>query len=149
MTDPLQTPERGTADKALKRLIGIYNADGGIAGELRYLVGKLTGESCGLCAITHGIVGKKGAFRTCANALSMPFDIVHRNERSPGLVEISGDHLPCVIGERHDGTFVVLLDAAQLDACDGNVDRFAGLLANALASQASGPFARSSAAQDR
>ena len=48
----------------IDKLVGIYNANGSVLGELKYLVGKLTGQSdCALCDITHGPFRGKADFR--------------------------------------------------------------------------------------
>ena len=42
----------------IKRILGIYNADGGLWGEMRYITGRIFGKShCALCDITHGVAG--------------------------------------------------------------------------------------------
>ena len=44
----------------LKAIWGVYHADGGIVGELRYVFGKLRGTAhCALCDITHSYVSEK------------------------------------------------------------------------------------------
>ena len=41
----------------------VYDADGGLVGEVRYVVGHLLGRAeCALCDITHGPVRRKQAF---------------------------------------------------------------------------------------
>ena len=38
-----------------RRLVGVYNANGGIVGELSYVLGKVKGSAhCALCDISHG-----------------------------------------------------------------------------------------------
>jgi hypothetical protein len=40
--------------RTVELLIGVYNADGGTAGELRYVARKAVGRGhCALCDITH------------------------------------------------------------------------------------------------
>lgn len=44
-------------DDSPVELIGVYNADGGLFGELRYLVGNARGTAhCALCNIAHDSV---------------------------------------------------------------------------------------------
>jgi len=46
-----------------KTLYGIYNAEGTLLGELKYLFMKLSGRgSCALCDITHTFAWKKPSF---------------------------------------------------------------------------------------
>ena len=47
-------------------LWGVYHANGGLVGELTYVIGKLRGTAhCGLCDITHGSVRVKPGWKTC------------------------------------------------------------------------------------
>lgn len=47
-------------DQPIVRYTGIYNADGGLVGEVRYVVGHLLGTAeCALCDITHSPVRRK------------------------------------------------------------------------------------------
>ena len=44
----------------IERLIGVYDADGGLRGELAYVLGHLAGRAeCALCDITHSAVRKE------------------------------------------------------------------------------------------
>ena len=65
-------------------LTGVYQANGSLSGELRYVVGKLLGSAhCALCDITHGAVREKPGFVACREALPVPLRNVHLDERSP------------------------------------------------------------------
>ncbi len=45
-------------------LVGVYNADGDILGELAYVFKKAIGKTkCGLCDLTHGGVTMKDAWK--------------------------------------------------------------------------------------
>ena len=88
------------------------------------MFGKLRGRHCGLCDITHGIVREKSAFRDLTCSLSMPVDVWHRNEQTPEVARFTAGITPCVVG-RSGAELVVLLDAVELEAMDGDVDRFA------------------------
>ena len=113
------------------RFLGVYDADGGIVGELRYVVGHLVGTAeCALCDITHSSVRRKRAWDAMVARLDAPFDLRHRNELSDieqrALAEVV---LPVVAAELADGTWATLLDVEALRACDGDVDTFAARLA--------------------
>jgi len=67
-----------------EQIVGIYNADGGWRGELRYALGLMSGgEHCALCDITHGWnpVGRRDWKRACSDA---PFklQLIHRDRAS-------------------------------------------------------------------
>jgi hypothetical protein len=113
-----------TTPASVSGLIGVYDADGGVAGELRYVVGHLLGRAeCSLCDITHGRVRRKAAFDALRVRLGVPFEVVHRNERRADVAAATGDALPCVLAVTGTG-LVVLLDGDELRACGGDVDRF-------------------------
>jgi hypothetical protein len=101
----------------IDRLVGVYDADGTLLGELAYVVGHVLGRrSCALCDITHGRLRRRREFDEAAAALGVPFELVHRNERAADLVALTDDALPCVVAEG-DGERVVLLDRDALAAC--------------------------------
>ncbi len=109
-------------------LVGVYDADGGLAGEARYVVGHLLGRlECALCDITHGPVRRKREFDALRARLGVPFDVVHRNERSPEIERATGNQLPCIVAVTDSGP-VRLLDRAALEACGGEVEELESAL---------------------
>lgn len=103
------------------RLIGIYRADGGLIGELRYLAGHyLRGEHCSLCDITHAGLGRKRAWDTAVAQLGIPFTLLHRNEMDADLAAFVADRVACVVAVDSNG-FRMLLQDTDLTACDGEV----------------------------
>ena len=120
--------------RTVTSLIGVYDADGGLAGELRYAVGHLLGRAeCSLCDITHGRLRRKAEFDDLRDRLGVPFDVVHRNERSPDVAAASGV-LPCVVAVTGAGRDVVL-GPDDLRECAGDVERFERVLREALATR--------------
>ena len=98
-------------------LIGVYNADGTLSGELRYWFGARLGRThCALCEITHGTFLEKDEWKRISRALPVPFDAVHLDQRSPEVRAASGTATPCVIASTGDG-FEMLLGPQQLEAC--------------------------------
>ena len=90
-------------------LWGVYHANGGLLGELAYVVGKLRGTAhCGLCDITHGSVRVKPEWKTLEATLDIPFKLVHLNEQPSGLAELTRGCTPCVVGESEEGWSVLL-----------------------------------------
>lgn len=114
------------------RLVGVYRADGGLVGELRYLVGHyLRGESCTLCDITHSPWRRKAEWDAEAASLAMPFDLLHLNELDPDLAEFVGDRAACVVLEQaSDGAVdrTLLITNDELAEMDGSVAAFFTLL---------------------
>ena len=68
------------------RLVGVYDADSTLRGELAYWVGARLGRRhCSLCDITHGSVRQRPEWKTCRAELPVPFDTFHRNDQpDPG-----------------------------------------------------------------
>ena len=117
--------------RTVTRLIGVYDADGGVAGELRYVVGHLLGRAeCSLCDITHGRLRRKAEFDDLRDRIGVPFDVVHRNERTPEITAATGA-LPCVVAVTSGGRDVVL-GPDDLRECAGDVARFERDLRDAL-----------------
>ncbi len=110
----------------------VYDADGGLLGELAYVLGTLRGRHCGLCDITHGRLRAKPEFDTLRCSLGMPVEVWHRNEQTPEVAAFTAGIEPVVVGRLDDGALTVLLDAAALDACGGSVDAFATALDDAM-----------------
>ncbi|PRP91060.1 hypothetical protein ENSA5_59090 [Enhygromyxa salina] len=117
------------------RLVGIYEAEGTLLGELRYVVGKALGRRhCALCDITHGSVRKKPEFVALEQRLGLPISLLHLDERSPEQRSASEGRTPCVLID--DGVRLqILLGADELETCGGSVERFEQLLTAALARQ--------------
>lgn len=117
-----------TAGLDVARLIGIYEADGSLLGELSYVLGKLIGNRhCALCDITHGAVRKKPAFAELEARLPLPIVLLHLDERSDAVKAASEGHTPCVLLEDEKG-LRVLITADELDGCGGDVACFEGLV---------------------
>ena len=115
-------------------LVGVYDADGTLSGELAYWVGAhLTGRRhCALCEITHGMFREKTQWRELAAGLPVPFEAVHLDERSPEVLAASDGCEPCVVALRADGSAEVVLGAEELEAMGGDPTRLASALDEAL-----------------
>lgn len=111
----------------------VYDADGGVVGEVRYVVGHLLGRAaCDLCDITHGTVRRKATFAALISELPVPVNVLHRNEQTPELAAFTSGHLACIVAHTDDGP-EVLVDRTTLSACAGRVDCLAEILRPLLA----------------
>ena len=101
------------------RLVGIYDADGGLVGELRYAIGKLAGRSkCALCDITHGWnpLGSREWKQACA-ASPVELELVHRDEATAAQLTAAAE-LPAIVA--YDGErWIEALSTAGIEACSG------------------------------
>lgn len=118
-------------------LIGIYNADGGIVGELAYFFGHLIGvRSCTLCDISHSPIMKKSSFKELEKHLTQEHGIVvkmiHLNERNEREQKASAGREPCMLLEYPDETISMFLDSTDLKALSGSVSSLKKLISSRL-----------------
>jgi len=112
----------------VRKWTGIYQAEGSLMGEVRYVVGRMLGTAhCALCDITHGSVREKKGFVACREALPVPFKNVHLDERTEALTAFTEGKTPCVVAHTDEGLRLVI-DAAMLEGCAGSVTSFRELL---------------------
>jgi hypothetical protein len=116
-------------------VLGVYDADGGVRGEVAYVVGKVLGRRhCSLCDVTHSPVRRRREWDALVGSLGVPVRVAHRNELTAaeaGAAHAAG--LPVLLGERADGSFTVLVDAPALEEAHGSVEVVGRLLRSALA----------------
>lgn len=116
----------------MTELIGVYHADGGVMGELRYVLGKVRGTAhCALCDITHSGVRRKAEWDAACTSLSIPVRLVHLNERSVDEIAACTLGTPTVLVRYDDETLLPLLGPDDLEL-DGSVRRFFAVLQQAL-----------------
>jgi hypothetical protein len=122
---------------AVRELIGVYDADATLWGEVSYWVGARLGQRhCSLCDITHGMFTKKSEWQTCAAALPVPFAAFHRNDQPADVRACIGNQLPAVVA-RTDLGVVMFVSAAELETCHGNPEALAALLTSRVSAHES------------
>ena len=118
----------------LRRLVGVYDADHTLRGELSYWVGARLGRAhCSLCDITHGTFRVKADWQACQSGLPIPFDTFHRDDQPDAVRAAVAGAAPVVVAETDGGAIVPLLDGAALDACGGSVDALVAAVERAVA----------------
>ncbi|MDO8390411.1 MAG: hypothetical protein Q7V57_07965 [Actinomycetota bacterium] len=111
-----------TAANTIVRLVGVYDADSTLRGELAYWVGARLGRRhCSLCDITHGSVRVRPEWKACRAGLPVPFDTYHRNDQPDAVRAAAACVAPVVVAETMAG-HVVLLGPGELDECNASVD---------------------------
>lgn len=118
-------------------LIGVYNADGGIVGELTYFFGHLIGvRSCTLCDISHSPIMKKSSFKALEQHLLTEHGIrvrmIHLNERNERELKASEGREPCMLLEYPDQSISMFLDSTDLKALSGSVSSLKKLISSRL-----------------
>lgn len=121
--------------RRVQALVGIYNAEGSLLGEMRYLAGKLTGRAhCALCDISHGMTGERRAFKTIRARTAL--QMLHLDEQWPALNTFTMGRTPCIVAQTQEG-LIEILSSAELAACSKSARAFeaaldAGLRAHGL-----------------
>ena len=119
---------------AVRELIGVYDADATVWGELSYWVGARLGQRhCSLCDITHGLFSEKSEWRDCRSQLSVQFTTYHRNDQPDDVRAFLGDRLPAIVARTDDGVRM-FVTADELETCHGDPQALRQLLEARLAS---------------
>ena len=127
----MSTPGRGR----VHRLIGVYDAEGTLRGELAYWVGARLGRAhCALCDITHGTFRERADWRECRADLGVEFETYHRDDQPDAVRDAAAGVVPVVLAETAVG-FVVVLGPAELYSCQGSLTAFSELLEQRLAAR--------------
>ena len=117
----------------IERLIGVYNAEHTLRGELAYWVGARLGRAhCALCDITHGLVRERADWRECRDGLPVPFDTFHLDDQPADVRTLLDGRAPAVVA-RTDSGLTLLLAGAELDRCEGSPEKLATALTDAAA----------------
>ncbi len=115
----------------IDRLIGVYDADGTVLGELAYAVGHALGRrNCALCDITHGRLRRRPELDAAIARLGVEVQLLHRDEQPAELAALTAGGLPCVVAETTVGR-VVLLDTETLVECGGDPRAFVDAVVHA------------------
>ena len=114
--------------RPIDRLSIVYDAQGGIVGELAYAIGRARGtHHCALCGLTHGRIRERPAWRAFRASLPVPVAAFHLNDRPPEVAAASGGTAPAVVA--HTGAeAVLLLGRERLEAIGADLDAFGAAL---------------------
>ncbi len=125
----------GSADaRRITGLVGVYDAEGSLRGELTYWVGARLGRThCALCDITHGTFRERDGWRRCRANLPVPFVTFHRDDQPPDVRDLLGTHVPAVVAVTQ-AVHVLLVGPEGLDACHGSPGALMDALSAAAAS---------------
>ena len=109
--------------RTIRRLIGIYDADSTLRGELSYWVGARLGRAhCSLCDVTHGLVRERRDWKARKAELPVPFVTFHRDDQPAVVAAAVGNVAPVVVAETAARN-VRLLGPRELQACASSPKR--------------------------
>lgn len=105
---------------AVHRVIGVYDADGSLRGELAYWLKARFGKAhCALCDVTHGLARMKPEWRECRATLPVEFVTYHRDDQPDHVRAATGNAAPVVVADTDRGV-VLLLGPQHLERCHGD-----------------------------
>jgi hypothetical protein len=120
------------SDTQVRRLIGVYNAEGSLLGELRYLVGRARGTThCELCDVTHGWLRRKREFSVLQASYPVPMEFLHLDEQPDAVSAVTRGRTPCLLAETSSG-YRTVLEAEDIARCQGDVQAFEKALTEAV-----------------
>jgi hypothetical protein len=116
----------------------VYDGDSGLGAMLLDVVKKAVGrEECALCEITHGPLGKRGAWRACEARLRVIVDELHRDQL-PVTWGVSRSDLPCILGRAGTERPYVVVPREEITSCRGRVGALEAKVVAALSVEAGG-----------
>lgn len=111
---------------------GVYHADGGLIGELKYVAGALfKGQHCSLCDITHKLAWEKSDMKKLRDDADVPFHLVHLNERPSDLISYTNGKTPVLVAKTDSG-FITIASDDELKDCKGSVQALSLLISEKL-----------------
>lgn len=124
----------------LLSIVGVYDADGTLAGEVRYWFGARMGRAhCDLCDISHGTFRARPAWRAMVGRARVPIETWHRDDAPVEVLAATGGRLAAVVAVTDLGV-VPLLGPEELASLDGDVDAFALALDGAVVARGHAPL---------
>ena len=97
------------------KVVGVYNAEGTLKGEVVYLLNKIVGRGqCILCEITHGWQPfSKRIWREGLSKTTLNIEMLHTNDLSTEQ-RLVIDKLPVFLVEAPNGKWSVLMNDTQI-----------------------------------
>jgi len=116
----------------ITELIGVYDADSTLLGEISYWVGARLGVThCSLCELTHGLFTKKSEWKQCAESLAVAFRLFHRDDAPHDVLLALAGEFPAVLQRTTEG-LKVILTKDELERFHGRTSDFAEWITNYL-----------------
>lgn len=122
----------------MAQLIGVYDADATLWGEMSYWIGARFGvRHCSLCDITHSLLREKPEWRECRgkldSELGIEFETFHRNDQPDDVRRSIDGKYPAVVVRAESGEVSLFMNADQIAACGTSPEGFAAEISRRLA----------------
>jgi hypothetical protein len=120
------------------KLIGVYDADATLLGEVSYWIGARFGvRHCSLCDITHSLFREKSQWRECQSRLEsdlhVEIETFHRNDQPDDVRACIDGKYPAVVMRGDDGVVSMFMNASEIDACGASPENFAAEISRRMA----------------
>ena len=122
----------------MNKLIGVYDADATLWGEMSYWIGARFGvRHCSLCDITHSLFREKSQWRECQSRLEsdlhVEIETFHRNDQPDDVRVCIDGKYPAVVMRGDDGVVSMFMNASEIDACGASPEKFADEISRRMA----------------
>lgn len=109
----------------MQKIIAIYNANGSLLGEMRYVFEKVFFQKhCALCDITHGMSYKaKSTWLEQVESFAIPIETLHLDQINENIRQVVVDKVPCRVMVEGDSINIVMSNE-ELQACDSDPHLF-------------------------
>jgi|GEM_PF-926570 len=115
--------------KKVRRLLMLYDAPSGLLSAIVDSAKKMFGHGCNLCAITHGLTGKRPEWAEFEKRAGVTIDYLHQDELMEVQKKLGNIGLPAVVVELEDGNMEVLLSHLTIKSLEElNVERLVGAM---------------------
>ena len=102
----------------------IYNAEGSIFGEIRYLYNKYIKDiKCSMCDITHNTLSEKREWKKRCMVSPLKIECLHLDELPKDIENLVIGNTPCVVAKTSSINEIIIKNK-ELIAMKGNVDSF-------------------------
>ncbi len=110
-------------------LIGVYDADATIIGEISYWIGARLGiRHCSLCDITHSLFRKRSEWQDEADRLKkdsgIEFKAFHRDDQPADVKKVIAGTYPAVVARSEINQLHVFMNEAEISACGQSPEKF-------------------------
>lgn len=106
----------------ITELIGVYDADATIMGELSYWLGARLGvRHCSLCDITHSLFRRRSEWLEVTNTiesdLGISFKFYHRNDQPDEICTVIAGAYPAVVARYGNKELHLFMNEGDISSC--------------------------------
>ena len=110
--------------KNTAKIFCIYNAEGTIFGEIRYLYNKYIKDMrCSMCDITHNSFFEKSEWGKKCREFPFKIECLHLDELPSDIKNIVKDNAPCVVAQKRSVNEIIIKNK-ELTSLNGDVNSF-------------------------